>query len=73
MVIATEEGIAVAIEDQAFTMGGGYIAEFEPAGLVEPRSQQVRRVEEGLGYAIPERCVGANVYGVWYVGQTTPR
>jgi hypothetical protein len=29
----------------------------------------VHRVEEWLGYSIPERCLGPDVYGIWVVGE----
>lgn len=72
LVVRDGEGAAVAIEGQPFVMGGGYVAEFQPEGLVEPRATQVRRIEEGLGHSIPERCLGADVYGIWDVGQIRP-
>ncbi len=49
-------------------MGGGYVAEFRPLDKVEPRQDQLRRLEEWLGYPIPERCLEPDVYGVWSVG-----
>jgi hypothetical protein len=55
---------------ESFEMGGGYVAEFRPQDKVEPREDQLRRVEEWLGYSIPERCLGSDVYGVWSVGET---
>jgi hypothetical protein len=72
VVVRDERGDAVAIEDQAFDMGGGYVAEFRPEGKVEPAAQQIRRVEEHLGDPIPERCLGTGVYGVFLVGETHP-
>jgi hypothetical protein len=60
----------VATEGERFEMAGGYIAEFQPEGKVEPKEDQLLRVEEWLGYAIPERCLGPEVYGVWSVGDT---
>lgn len=53
-------------------MDGGYVAEFRPEDKVEPRDDQLRRVGErfGLGYSIPERCLGPDVYGIWSVGET---
>jgi hypothetical protein len=72
LVVRDGDRAAVAIEGQPFAMGGGYVAEFEPEGLVEPREMQVRRIEEGLGHSIPDRCLGADVYGIWEVGETSP-
>ena len=72
LVVRDGDGVVVAIEGKPFAMGGGYIAEFQPEGLVEPRDRQIRRVEEGLGHEIPDRCLGADVYGIWFVGQTDP-
>ena len=72
VVVRDERGDVVAIEGEAFDMGGGYVAEFRPEDKVEPRAQQLRRVEQGLGYPIPERCLGNDVYGVWSVGETHP-
>ena len=51
-------------------MGGGYVAEFRPQDKVEPREDQLRWVEEWLGYSIPERCLDSDAYGVWSVGET---
>lgn len=70
LVVHDGEGAVVAIEGDSFEMGGGYVAEFRPQDKVEPRKDQLRRVEEWLGYSIPERCLGPNVYGVWSVGET---
>jgi hypothetical protein len=70
LVVRDGEGAVVAIEAENFEMGGGYVAEFRPEDKVEPREDQLRRVEEWLGYSIPERCLGPDVYGVWSVGQT---
>jgi hypothetical protein len=69
LVISSADGKALATEGDAVAMGGGFTAEFEPADKVEPRREQLRRVEEWLGYAIPERCVGPDVYGLWVVGE----
>jgi hypothetical protein len=70
LVVHDGEGAVVAIEGDSFEMGGGYVAEFQPQDKVEPREDQLRRVEEWLGYSIPERCLGPDVYGVWSVGET---
>jgi hypothetical protein len=72
LVVRDEDGVAVAIEGKPFAMGGGYVAEFQPEGLVEARETQVRRIEDGLGHSIPDRCLGADVYGIWDVGETRP-
>lgn len=70
LAVRDGEGAVVAIEDEPFEMGGGYVAEFSPEDKVEPREDQLRSVEEWLGYSIPERCLGPDVYGVWSVGET---
>jgi len=70
LVVRDEDGVVVAVEGESFDMGGGYVAEFRPQHKVEPRDGQLRRVDEWLGYPIPERCLGPDVYGVWSVGQT---
>jgi hypothetical protein len=70
VVVRDGEGAIVAIQGERFEMGGGYTAEFYPGE--EPRDVQVRRVEEWLGYPIPDRCLGPDVYGVWVVGETKP-
>jgi hypothetical protein len=64
------QGAVMAVEGETFEMGGGYVAEFRPRGKVQARNDQLRRVEESLGYAIPERCLRRDVYGVWSVGET---
>jgi hypothetical protein len=68
LVVSDGEGAVVAVESKTFEMGGGYVAEFRPLGKVEARDVQVRRLEEWLGYPIPERCLAPDVYGVWSVG-----
>jgi len=70
LAVRDGEGAVVAVEGETFEMGGGYVAEFRPLAKVEAQDDQVRRVEEWLGYPIPERCLGPDVYGVWSVGQT---
>jgi hypothetical protein len=70
VVVRDGDGAVVAIEGGDFEMGGGYVAEFRPEDRVDPREEQLRRVEEWLGYPIPERCLGSDVYGVWSVGET---
>lgn len=70
LVVRDGKGGVVAIEGEPFEMGGGYQAEFRPKDKVEPREDQLRMVERRLGYPIPERCLGSNVYGVWGVGET---
>lgn len=70
LVVLDSEGAIVAVEGETFEMGGGYVAEFEPQGRVEPREDQLRRVEQSLGYSIPRRCLTPDVYGVWMVGET---
>lgn len=72
LVVRDGDGAVIAIEGRTFEMGGGYIAEFQPEDRVEPREQQLRRVEELLGDPIPDRCLGPDVYGVWSVGETEP-
>lgn len=73
LVVRDGEGAVVATEGESFEMGGGYVAEFQPQDKVEGREEQLRRVEEWLGYSIPERCLGSDVYGVWSVGETSAR
>lgn len=70
LVVHDGDGAAIAVEGETFEMGGGYVAEFRPRGKVDARDEQLRRVEEWLGYPIPERCLGPDVYGVWSVGET---
>lgn len=70
VVVRDGESAIVAIEGEQFEMRGGYTAEFYPGE--EPRDVQVRRVEEWLGFTIPDRCLGPHVYGVWVVGETHP-
>ena len=72
VVVRDADGAAVAVEGENFEMGGGYTAEFRPSNRVEPQEEQIRRVEEWLGYPIPDRCLGSDVYGVWVVGDTEP-
>jgi hypothetical protein len=72
VVVRDADGAVVAVEDETFQMGGGYTAEFRPADKVEPAEDQVARVEEWLGYEIPDRCLSAGVYGIWVVGETEP-
>jgi hypothetical protein len=67
LVVLDGEGEIVAVEGETFEMGGGYRAEFYPGE--EPRDVQVQRVEEWLGYSIPERCLSPDVYGIWIVGE----
>ena len=66
------DGATVAIKGELFEMGGGYIAEFEPRNKVEPPDDQLQQVAEMTGNTIPERCLGPDVYGVWWVGSTQP-
>jgi hypothetical protein len=70
LVVRDDGTHEVAVEGEVFQMGGGYVAEFEPRDKVEPRARQIRRVEDWLGYRIPERCLGPDVYGIWDVGET---
>ncbi len=63
-------GMVVAAEGETFEMGGGYRAEFYPEE--EPRDVQLQRVEEWLGYEIPDRRLTPDVYGIWLVGETEP-
>lgn len=72
LVVRDERGNPVAIEGETFEMAGGYVAEFRPGSKVEPREEQINRVEQALGYRLPERCLDAEVYGVWSVGETRP-
>ncbi len=70
LVVRDSDGGVVAIEGEIFEMGGGYVAEFSPQDKVEPRDDQVRTIEDALGYSIPDRCLGPDVYGIWSVGET---
>jgi hypothetical protein len=70
IVVRDAEGVVVASDGETFEMAGGFSVEFRPEDKVEPREQQLQRLEEWLGYAIPERCLGSDVYGVWIVGST---
>jgi len=73
LAVRDGDGAVIAIEGETFEMGGGYTAEFGPAGIkTEPRAEQIQRLEEWLGYPIPERCLGPDVGGVWGVGSTDP-
>jgi hypothetical protein len=72
LTVRNADGRTIAIEGEAFEMGGGYRAEFRPAAKVEPKEDQIQRLTEFLGYEIPARCLGADVYGVWLVGETQP-
>jgi hypothetical protein len=72
LIVRDADGATIAIEGQAFEMGGGYRVEFRPEDKVEPREDQLRRLTEFLGYEIPQRCLGTDVYGVWLVGETEP-
>jgi hypothetical protein len=68
VVIKSPSGGVVAHEGQPLRMGGGYVAEFRPAGKVEPKAAQVSRVEDALGFQIPEECL-SEIDGIWQVGQ----
>jgi hypothetical protein len=72
LTVRDADGATIAIEGQVFEMGGGYRVEFRPADKVEPRDDQLRRLAEFLGYEIPQRCLGTDVYKVWLVGETEP-
>lgn len=67
--IRDDHGAVVATAPGTIRMGGGYTAEFQPAGKVDPRSDQIAALTDWLGYAIPERCLGPDVYGAWVVGE----
>lgn len=71
VVIRDTDDQVVAIEGQPVEVGGGYIAEFQPAAKVDPKDEQVARVESGLGYQVPDACL-SGIYGIWQVGDTTP-
>ncbi len=72
VVVRDADRAVVAVEGETFETGGGYSAEFRPANRVEPPEEQIAGVEEWLGYEIPDRCLTADVYGVWIVGETEP-
>jgi hypothetical protein len=71
LVIKDADGSVVGIEGTEIRMGGGYVAEFQPADKVEPKATQVARVESSLGYPIPDSCF-AGIYGIWLVGEVSP-
>jgi hypothetical protein len=70
LTVQSGDGTVIAVEGEPFEMGGGFTAEFEPKEKVEPREEQLDRVTQWLGYPIPDRCLGPDVYGVWVVGET---
>jgi hypothetical protein len=72
ITVLDSEGMVVAVDGETFEMGGGYRAEFRPSDKVEPAEGQIRRVEQWLGYEIPDRCLTPDVYGIWLVGETEP-
>jgi hypothetical protein len=72
LIVRDADGATIAIEGKVFEMGGGYRVEFRPEDKVEPREDQLRTFTEFLGYEIPQRCLGADVYGIWLVGETEP-
>lgn len=72
LIVRNAEGATIAIEGEVLEMGGGYTAEFRPEDEVEPREDQLRRFTMSAGYKIPQRCLGADVYGIWSVGETEP-
>jgi hypothetical protein len=67
LVVLDTEGEVVAVEGETFRMGGGFRAEFSPGE--DPRAVQLQGIEEWLGYPIPARCLGPDVYGIWIVGE----
>lgn len=67
LLVRDADGATIAVEGEVFEMGGGYRAEFYPGEA--PRDAQIQRVEESLGYEIPRRCLGAEVYGIWLVAR----
>jgi hypothetical protein len=68
LVIKDASGAVVGVEGQPLRMGGGYVAEFQPADKVDPKAGQVASVEDALGYQIPQQCL-TGIYGIWQVGQ----
>jgi hypothetical protein len=70
LTVRDADGATIAIEGKVFEVGGGYRAEFYPGEA--PAEVQIQRLEKFLGYGIPERCLKADVYGVWLVGDTAP-
>jgi hypothetical protein len=65
LVVLDTEGEVVAVEGETFRMGGGW-GRTRPGGVL-PR--QLEGIEEWLGYPIPARCLGPDVYGIWIVGK----
>lgn len=72
LIVRDANGATIAVEGEVFEMSGGYRVEFRPEDKVEPREDQLRRFTEFLGYEIPQRCLRADVYGIWLVGETEP-
>ena len=71
--VRDDENRVVAVEGAPFETGGGYVVEFQPPDKVEPRDEQIQRLEERLGAPIPDRCLGTGVYGAWLVFDIEPR
>lgn len=72
LIILDADGATVAVEGQAMEMGGGYVAEFEPANKVEPIDLQLERVANLIGEPVPERCLQPDIYGFWLAGEVQP-
>ena len=67
LVVRDVDVDVIAVEGDAVELGGGAIAEFRPTGRTEPRDAQLAQVEELTGVTIPDRCLGPDVSGVWWV------
>ena len=70
IVVRDGNGADIVTDGRTFEMGGGYAVEFRPEDKVEPRKVQLEWLEEFIGYRIPRRCLGPDIYGIWIVGET---
>jgi hypothetical protein len=61
------DGSIVGALDLPLAVGGGFIAEFQPQGKVEPRADQIQKAEELIDSPLPRQCLTDEVYGVWLV------
>jgi hypothetical protein len=72
LMVLDGDAETIAVDGETIEMGGGYVAEFEPADKVEPIDVQLERVAEMIDEPVPERCLQPDVYGIWLVGDTQP-
>ncbi len=68
LVVRDATGNIIVSEGQEISMGGGFVAEFQPVNKVMPKDYQVTQVEQSLGYTIPDRCL-TGIYGIWGAGE----